>query len=62
MRPARAEVAHRGRSCVNHLAEENVSMFDFSSFFEAFLSLFQDFFTVLQDLLGGLFGGVLPGL
>ena len=37
-------------------------MFDFGSFFEAFLSLFQNFFTFLQDFLGGLFGGGLPGL
>ena len=62
MRPAWVEVAHRGLPSVNHLAEEIVSMFDFGSFFEVFLSLFQDFFTFLQGLLGGLFGGGLPGL
>ncbi len=62
MWPARVEVAHRGLLSMNHLAEETVSMFDFGSFFEAFLSLFQDFFTFLQDFLGGLFGGGLPGL
>ena len=37
-------------------------MFDFGSFFEAFLALFQNVFTALLDLLGGLFGGGLPGL
>ena len=56
------EVDHRGPSCVNHFAEEIVSMFDFGSFFEAVLALFQNLFTALQDLLGGLFGGGLPGL
>ena len=37
-------------------------MFDFGSFFEAFLALFQNLFTALQDLRGGLFGSGLPGL
>ncbi len=37
-------------------------MFDFGSIFEVFQSLLQNFFTFLQDALGGLFSGGLPGV
>ena len=36
-------------------------MFDFGNIFEVFQSLLQDFFMFLQEILGGLFGGGLPG-
>ncbi len=35
--------------------------FDFGGFFELFQSLLQNFFTFLLEILGGLFGGGLPG-
>ncbi len=45
-----------------YLAKEIAAMFDFGSFFEVLQTLFQDFFTFLQEIISGLFGGALPGL
>jgi hypothetical protein len=45
-----------------YLAKEIVVMFDFGSLLEVLQTLFQDFFTFLQEIISGLLGGVLPGL
>jgi hypothetical protein len=44
-----------------YLAKENAAMFDFGSLFEVFQTLFESFLSLLQEILGSLFGGGLPG-